>query len=1858
MSKNFRGKRGLPALLALLMSALMLVPNMTAFAKDPGNENREGAAASGIDYEFDVQWANAVSSDVKDYHYSDETRKHLVFTPSRNEAKTATLSYSLKLKNDANTVLPAGAIKIVVPGYILKDWNGGTKTNAKAYEYIPHLKWQIPKAPATSTVSDFNYTENSDGTITVSNFKPVSGGASFSFEQGFTFRPNFVKVDKDNDGEETGSITAPVNVKLSIDAGKPVEEEKNFEISVKNKNELTDIKLKQADLDQYKGVYFDWQDQWGDKPADSDKYFYVIWYADVERSNPSMIPFKYEVKPEDDGIGGEIVGIKKDTYEGGKRGFVYKGYLNTYTDTAYTDIAKGGKSILTQDGLWGEFKDRNGSHGIHTLYGLGYYDWCSARFSILKRYPKTIIEEEKKKGTDLSKDGFKIPNRISLTDTLANGVTKTHDVVTAEADIHIHNYKGWNNIWKYDSASSVDGLSAQQAAQDFLLQDLDVDFNHRSHVKSTFTLHTTTSSSEEPEFVDGAAKVKPYTAEVEDGKLYHSTKYTNYNDTYSNQSKNFDELKDGDATYKSVYFSLKEFDARKTDGGWQEIVNPSKEYEKYKPIDIFVRYSGEKEYKKLGQITFAKDGTQNYLSADGKTEVKNVGSQNPVIFPKNVAGLKYSHTSTFFKSDLYAMPMLELHPTDNMKELIRKDRERTDKGTYLSSDARLKVTTEGGRTHNSDTTSQRMRVTSKILTALSYNTYIYKEAGDLTDDVKTGKQTIPVRLAHGNLMSLWDSGVTNFDYIDEYIAKKLAFYDLLPAGTYVEPGSIKVSGSAWNYTYKIIDPSNYTVEYRENWEGSGQTMMIITVDVPESNREFYKKAGANHGSRIFVDYKLVNTYNNISDRGNNVLNTIGVKNLSDDVKFKSNAKTSGIVKKPFYKELMGDTPEKWMFEQRNMNFNPVKVKQAGVSKKAANDHDNEFKEQTKIIAGNKYAYKLAYSMSSETRADNIVMYDVLENGNGKEDSEWKGKLDWIDLSSIKQKPAYGHSGETCAPAVYISKLSPDKIKKDVEDNTVWEKVEEDKLKDIGKISGITAIAIDCRTTDKGNPFVLDRGMGLQADIHMKSPDDKAIDGKKTVNKTDVMARLFVGTEAAPGSTAKLTEASAKVIAKKLDISLEKASDPVTGTKANPTVIENKEGDAIKYTLTVKNNDTDLDVRNIKLEDILPEGLSPDMEKITATCEELKLNKKQVLQANEIGCRLTGQKLEFSINSLPAGSTVFLDIPSKITKKFVKTTLFDNTAKITSAEDIERNIVSETTHHKTVQQYKLDYAVQPDPIHGVPAGSAAPPEVTGIEYDTVKTLAQPLATSETADSNGVKGIWKFTGWSSKADDIAGTKLSNVAIKEDTTVYGKWEFNPTRDINVEKIWQDAKIKGRGGEEVIWKKAVPSPVTVELYRNGEKTAEKTLTPATGWSFTFTNLPIAEKEGQEPYKYTVKEKGLDKSGDIKLSGDWYRAKVTGDAENGFTVTNKVLAQMVPMEIPTRDIEVKKVWLNHKGDDMPEDKVKDNKVVVELYKNDQPTGKIQELNEGNKWSTKFTKLPVSESLGGNEFVYTVREKGLSEKGEITQNGLTYRAEVQGNQKSGFTVKNTLVNQKISVSGEKHWNDENNQDGIRPEKITVKLKENGELTEKTASASASTDWKYSFSDLMTYDEKGDKIEYSIKEEPVAEYETEVAEAKKDENGSVVYDITNTHKPFEKAVKVKKVWKDAGNKNNLRPDEIKVNLIANGNRKSPVRTEIIREDEKGSWKTEFAGLPVNEAGKKIEYTVEETPVKNYSAAVYGNEEDGFTITNTEIQKPAEKIDEPGTGDNSSVAMYLLLTITALLLLSVVIAGKKSHESQDN
>ena len=188
----------------------------------------------------------------------------------------------------------------------------------------------------------------------------------------------------------------------------------------------------------------------------------------------------------------------------------------------------------------------------------------------------------------------------------------------------------------------------------------------------------------------------------------------------------------------------------------------------------------------------------------------------------------------------------------------------------------------------------------------------------------------------------------------------------------------------------------------------------------------------------------------------------------------------------------------------------------------------------------------------------------------------------------------------------------------------------------------------------------------------------------------------------------------------------------------------------------------------------------------------------------------------------------------------------------------------------------------------------------------------------------------------------------------------------------------------------------------------------------------------------------------------------------------------------------------------------------------------------------------------------------------------------------------------------KAWSDENNQDGLRPDSVTVHLYADGEPAEEkyptwftadkaTLTLSAENEWSGSFDALPYLRDDGSKIIYTLREDVPQGY-----------TSSVVFDgstftVENRHEPEKIEISGTKTWK--GDTAGVRPSSIIVKLYANG---EFVREQTVHPDANGNWNYSFKGLDKYADGSEIVYTVEEDPS---SAPDYESEVTGYDIANS-------------------------------------------------
>ncbi|WP_128738392.1 Cna B-type domain-containing protein, partial [Lederbergia galactosidilytica] len=241
-------------------------------------------------------------------------------------------------------------------------------------------------------------------------------------------------------------------------------------------------------------------------------------------------------------------------------------------------------------------------------------------------------------------------------------------------------------------------------------------------------------------------------------------------------------------------------------------------------------------------------------------------------------------------------------------------------------------------------------------------------------------------------------------------------------------------------------------------------------------------------------------------------------------------------------------------------------------------------------------------------------------------------------------------------------------------------------------------------------------------------------------------------------------------------------------------------------------------------------------------------------------------------------------------------------------------------------------------------------------------------------------------------------------------------------------------------------------------------------------------------------------------------------------------------------------------------------------------------VTEKDDWKYSFTDLPKYEA--GEEIVYTITEDTVED----------YTTEVKG-----YDVTNQHKPGKTSVTITKHWDDANNQDGIRPATIEVQLIADDESEGDPVKLSEENNWTHTWNELDAK-ASGKSIVYSVVEiTEVPGYKTTV----NDENhGNII--MTNSHTPEVTEVAGKKTWDDANNQDGLRPEKITVNLLANGE-----KIDSVEVTERDDWKYSFTDLAKYKEGEEITYTVDEEAVEGYEKNI-----DGFNITNKLIYGTVE------------------------------------------
>ena len=376
-------------------------------------------------------------------------------------------------------------------------------------------------------------------------------------------------------------------------------------------------------------------------------------------------------------------------------------------------------------------------------------------------------------------------------------------------------------------------------------------------------------------------------------------------------------------------------------------------------------------------------------------------------------------------------------------------------------------------------------------------------------------------------------------------------------------------------------------------------------------------------------------------------------------------------------------------------------------------------------------------------------------------------------------------------------------------------------------------------------------------------------------------------------------------------------------------------------------------------------------------------------------------------------------------------------------------------------------------------------------------------------------------------------------------------------------------------VWVGPQASSAKVTLFADGVEKDSITLNAANGWAHTFTNLD-KYNNGTE-IVYTVTEEPIAN----------YDSVITGNAANGFTVTNTNTEKTA--------VDVTKTWVGTPA----------ASVTIKLFA-DGTEKETVTLTAADNWTHTFANLD-KYAADGHEIVYTVDETPATD----------YIKAISGDAANGFTITNTITG-KVNIPVTKVW--------IGPEAASAKVTLYADGVEKdSVTLNAANNWVHVFANLDKYN-NGTEIVYTLTEEPISNYDSAISG-----NAATGFTVTNTI-TGKLDIPVTKVWVGPAT------DSVTVNLYADG-----VKVDTVQLTAANQWKHTFANLDKYENGREIVYTVDEVLISGYKTKITGDAQTGFTITNSK--------ETPKTADHVNPMAYASIFVISLMAAIITMIEKK-------
>lgn len=970
---------------------------------------------------FEVKLENASSFDYKNGKYS--------ITPEEDRKDYLQPTYSINFSLSGSEPWGVGSIELRIPAKLFYDRDGNYSPADDNKQNYTTTSFSLPESPATSNKTSFNYRYDSNAEeYVISNYESIPAATQVTFSLPYLSNIYASTV-------KSGSKSDDFSAKLTANSIQKSASAPGIYTYTDTKYVYCSLFLESKSLSFPSG----WDSAYN---TVSGKYLYVVYgmYAATTHSSTQAYKETLSIAPSN---GGVVLGYKSTPY-------------NTKTFGPSTSPIQ----VEQKSGV--SYCRANNMYALVAYPVSNYTDGHS--YTITATMTASLV------GYDTSKDTISNPHSLQYS-YIAFSAPPGNNKLEKEAEsdsvdehtVYVKDASGNYNHVEYGMLPALKaGLNATQSWSSFWV------IADGQNYKSTFKGGDASDSNNYGYYAS--------TYSLVDDAVF-------FNDDYSRKLTSNDyEISSvtcslGDSAYQGTVI----YEYTNSDGSWTATQMSES---KWPQIYLYANVD-DGEWEKIGIFRRTHQNGQIYNRFYDINNPKEILSLNG----KGYTGVKIETESSAYRVRLAVNVRLTIKPSPY---ILNKISTTNDINTITN------ISTFCVRDHNGNIIAIQGSYAGRGAEAMkkrdqeTYGTSMYHDY----DKIALGDvhETVTIKKEHASAVYDNESSVIKIPYTIKLLARQEnasgltaiqlgikeqnsgTFYDLLPAGAFVDASSITVSGASDDET-KTIN-ADFTTSTIDNYNGTGRTLLVINTTAKDN---FILTTNSYSLSGFTVNYTLSYPYEAVTDFGTKLHNDV-IYMTGNSVWDAKNVSTATNLSFDLSDVLSSKVSEK-LFISTSCDATVLIGSDAELSlSKAVKDSDNTIyssgKDSDVIVSdGESYSYRLRFGSADGTTTSNIILFDSIENfttpsGNS---SGWRGILQNIDVSQPKAKGIN--------PVIYYSTIANLDVSTntDITKKSIWSTTVPSDL------STITAVAIDLRKTTSGNAYTLPEKETIRVTINMKAP---------------------------------------------------------------------------------------------------------------------------------------------------------------------------------------------------------------------------------------------------------------------------------------------------------------------------------------------------------------------------------------------------------------------------------------------------------------------------------------------------------------------------------------------------------------------------------------------------------------------------------------------------------------------------------------------------------------------------------------------------------------------------------------------------